>query len=59
MKLADVMSAMHMHVFAELALILDFLTRSCDVAVREIAKLQSARPAPRKRAPARRSSRAA
>src|SRR5262245_30735824 len=44
---------------AELALILDFLTRSCDVAVREIAKLQSARPAPRKRASARRRSSAA
>jgi len=43
----------------QLALILDFLTRSCDLAVREIAKLQSARPAARKRVPARRRSRAA
>jgi len=43
----------------QLALILDFLTRSCDLAVREIAKLQSARPAARKGAPARRRSRAA
>src|SRR5262245_40070064 len=28
----------------ELALVLDFLTKSCDLAVHEIAKLQSARP---------------
>ena len=38
----------------ELALILDFLTRSCDLAVREIAKLQSGRPVARKPGPARR-----
>jgi len=39
----------------ELALVLDFLTKSCDL----ITKLQSARPAARKQAPARRRSRAA
>src|SRR5262245_15149118 len=43
----------------ELALALDFLTKSCDLAVQEIAKLRSARPAARKQAPARRRSRAA
>jgi len=31
----------------QLAVILDFLQRSCDLAVREIAKLQEHRPAPR------------
>jgi DNA-binding MarR family transcriptional regulator len=36
----------------ELAVVLDFLTRSCDLAVAEIAKLQAGRPA-RKRAAAR------
>jgi DNA-binding MarR family transcriptional regulator len=30
---------------AELALVLDFLTKSCDLAVEEIAKLQARRPA--------------
>jgi len=39
----------------ELALVLDFLTKSFDL----ITKLQSARPAARKQAPARRRSRAA
>ncbi len=43
----------------ELDLILDFLTRSCDLAVLEIAKLQDRRPVPRRRAPARRRARAA
>ena len=39
----------------ELALIADFLTRSCDLAVQEIAKLQKRNSASRKRMPARRS----
>jgi len=43
----------------ELALVLDFLTRSCDLAVHEIAKLQGARPLARKRTPARRRARRA
>jgi DNA-binding MarR family transcriptional regulator len=45
----------------QLALITDFLTRSCDLAVQEIAKLQDKRPAAaRKRTPAaRRRARAA
>ena len=38
----------------QLALIADFLTRSCDLAVQEIAKLQDKRPLARKRTPARR-----
>ncbi len=38
----------------QLALILDFLTRSCDLAVQEIAKLQQRRPAPGQRVAARR-----
>ena len=38
----------------QLTLILDFLTRSCDLAVREIAKLQQKGPAPRRRPPGRR-----
>jgi len=42
----------------QLAWILDFLTRSCDLAVREIAKLQKKGPASGKR-PARRRARAA
>jgi hypothetical protein len=33
----------------QLALILDFLARSCDLAVQEIAKLQSKGPAPQRR----------
>lgn len=41
----------------ELALVLDFLTKSCDLAVHEIAKLQSVRPAARTRSPARRRAR--
>lgn len=41
----------------QLALILDFLIRSCDLAVQEIAKLQMKGAAPRKRTPARRRSR--
>jgi DNA-binding MarR family transcriptional regulator len=43
---------------AQLALVLDFLTRSCDLAVLEIAKLQSRRPAPKRRTPARTRARA-
>jgi DNA-binding MarR family transcriptional regulator len=43
----------------QLALILDFLVRSCDLAVQEIAKLQDKRPAPRKRTLARKRARAA
>ena len=43
----------------ELALIADFLTRSCDLAVQEIAKLQDKRPVARKRTPARKRARAA
>jgi len=43
----------------QLAVILDFLTRSCDLAVQEIAKLQDKRPVLRKRTPARRRARAA
>jgi DNA-binding MarR family transcriptional regulator len=39
---------------AELALVLDFLTKSCDLAVEEIAKLQAGRPAGRQRTLARR-----
>jgi DNA-binding MarR family transcriptional regulator len=39
---------------AELAVILDFLTASCDLAVQEIAKLQARGPARRKRVPVRR-----
>ncbi len=42
----------------QLAVILDFVTRSCDLAVQEIAKLQARRPAPRKRTPARKRARA-
>jgi DNA-binding MarR family transcriptional regulator len=42
----------------ELALILDFLSRSCDLAVQEIAKLQTRRSAPRKRAQQRKRARA-
>jgi DNA-binding MarR family transcriptional regulator len=38
----------------ELALVLDFLTKSCDLAVHEIAKLQRQRPAQPRRPPARR-----
>jgi DNA-binding MarR family transcriptional regulator len=38
----------------QLALILDFLARSCDLAVQEIAKLQKKGPVSRKRAAARR-----
>src|SRR4249920_425660 len=38
----------------QLALILEFLVRSCDLAVQEIAKLQDRRPALRNRTPARR-----
>jgi DNA-binding MarR family transcriptional regulator len=37
----------------ELRLILDFLTASCDLAVQEIAKLQSKAPAVQRQAPAR------
>jgi DNA-binding MarR family transcriptional regulator len=43
----------------QLALILDFLVRSCDLAVLEIAKLQAKRPLPRRRTLARKKSRAA
>jgi len=43
----------------QLAVILDFLTRSCDLAVQEIAKLQNKGPVLRKRTPARRRARAA
>jgi hypothetical protein len=43
----------------QLALIADFLTRSCDLAVQEIAKLQNERPVPRKQTPARTRVRAA
>jgi DNA-binding MarR family transcriptional regulator len=43
----------------QLAVILDFLIRSCDLAVREIAKLQKKDPVPRKRSPARKTTRAA
>jgi DNA-binding MarR family transcriptional regulator len=43
----------------QLALIADFLTRSCDLAVLEIAKLQNKRPVARMRAPVRRRARAA
>jgi DNA-binding MarR family transcriptional regulator len=43
----------------QLALIADFLTRSCDLAVLEIAKLQNKRPVARMRAPVRRRVRAA
>jgi DNA-binding MarR family transcriptional regulator len=43
----------------QLVLILDFLARSCDLAVQEIAKLQDKGPTARKRAPARRRPRAA
>ncbi len=42
----------------QLALILDFLARSCDLAVQEIAKLQAKRRAPRKRTLARKRVRA-
>ncbi|MGH8680564.1 MAG: MarR family winged helix-turn-helix transcriptional regulator [Burkholderiales bacterium] len=42
----------------QLALILDFLARSCDLAVQEIAKLQDKRPVLRKRTPARKRARA-
>jgi len=42
----------------QLAVILDFLQRSCDLAVREIAKLQENRPMPRTRAAARKNARA-
>ena len=42
----------------QLALILDFVTRSCDLAVREITKLQDRRPVLRKRTPARKRARA-
>jgi DNA-binding MarR family transcriptional regulator len=44
---------------AELALILDFLARSCDLAVQEIAKLQTKAPVRRQRTPARARARAA
>jgi DNA-binding MarR family transcriptional regulator len=44
---------------AELALILDFLTASCDLAVQEIAKLQTKGPVRRKRTPALRARAAA
>ncbi len=40
--------------YEQLALILDFLTRSCDLAVQEIAKLQKKGSASRKRKPAQR-----
>src|SRR5262245_5289162 len=43
---------------AELAVVLDFLTKSCDLAVREIAKLQENRGAPRSRTAAHKNSRA-
>jgi len=43
----------------QLALILDFVTRSCDLAVQEIAKLQDKRPVLRKRTPSRKRARAA
>jgi DNA-binding MarR family transcriptional regulator len=43
----------------QLASILDFLTRSCDLAVQEIAKLQKKGPVSRKRTPARKRFRAA
>jgi DNA-binding MarR family transcriptional regulator len=43
----------------QLALIADFLTRSCDLAVLEIAKLQNKRPVARMRTPVRRRARAA
>jgi len=43
----------------QLALILDFVARSCDLAVQEIAKLQDKRPVPRKRTLARKRARAA
>ena len=41
----------------ELALILDFLTASCDLAVTEIAKLQRKDAAPKRRAMVRRTGR--
>jgi len=43
----------------QLALILDFVTRSCDLAVQEIAKLQDKRPVLRKRTLAGKRARAA
>jgi len=43
----------------QLALIADFLTRSCDLAVQEIAKLQDKRPVARTRTPVGRRARAA
>lgn len=43
----------------QLALILDFVTRSCDLAVQEIAKLQDQRPVRRKRTLAGKRARAA
>ncbi len=43
----------------QLALILDFLTRSCDLAVQEISKLQAKRPPTRQRTLARKRARAA
>ena len=41
----------------QLAVILDFLTTSCDLAVQEIAKLQKKGPAPRKRTAVRKARR--
>jgi DNA-binding MarR family transcriptional regulator len=43
----------------QLAVILDFLIRSCDLAVREIAKLQKKGPVPPKRSPGRKRTRTA
>ena len=43
----------------QLAVILDFLIRSCDLEVQEIAKLQKKGPVQRKRSPARKRARAA